>query len=128
MTITGCSYVDWTRNYDNFVAAFDLRLLNAEDSFKFRLRKNSSFEGCGFQFHANGDFDWQCRYPPNELNYHIENSEVEHILIIVQDNKFALYVNERPIDMIQVDALRYGNISELSYSGQIDNFKLWQIR
>jgi hypothetical protein len=127
MKMTDC-HVHFTRNYDNFVAAFDLSFPGMNDgNFKFYMRESSSFAGCDFGFQANGGVYWDCSNPYHVLRNLTDNmTAIKHILVIVQGNQVALFLNERAIEMMQLDILKYGN-SYLSGSGQIDNFKLWQI-
>jgi hypothetical protein len=129
MKMTDC-HVGWTRNYENFVAALDLRL-SGDEQFNFYVRRSESFGGCQFGFQASGGVFWQCNYPDpkNQVKYLVDYYvAVKNILIIVQGSRFALYVNDRPIEMIQVDVLKHGDISYLGGSGQIDNFKLWKTK
>ena len=119
-------HVYWTRNYDNFAVTFDL-LLSGSQQFNFYVRQTSSFPGCSFGFQTGGRVFWECFHPSYSIrDLPNKYGSIKNILIIVQSNQFALFVNESPITLIEVDILKYGD-SWLAGSGQIDNFKLWKL-
>jgi hypothetical protein len=126
MRMTDC-HVNWTRNYDDFAASFDLRI-SGDQQFKFYIRRTSSFPGCNFGFQGYGTIFWECSYPDpkNQVKELANNIYDKKILIIAVGNQFALYVNESPITLIEADILKFGECW-LAGSGQIDNFKLWKL-
>jgi len=127
MDILSPCHIYWTRNYDNFVVSFDYRSQSANGSnIRFYVRQSFPPEGCFFHF-ATGGASWVCEPSIIDLGNFTDLS-TNHALIIVRNNQFALFLNDKPIDMIQVEALKWGNsMLENGTQVQIDNFKLWRI-
>ncbi len=124
MVVSKCDF-SWTKWYTDFVIEMDYRFLTPNDSWTIYFR---GFQGFGFSYNNGGVLASDQGTP---LSFAILPEEsVNHVLIIVEEQAVALFVNDQSI--------YYGNLDPGWKSGDVewtvrdstvafDNFKIWNL-
>jgi len=123
-------------DYKNVVLAFDLRLSKVVTVFDTYLRAGD--HGRGYQFSLNGEGNWNFNIGTELASgtaSHFRLGELNHIVIVAQDDQFAVLINDRLTMYVRNGTYpKAGSCVMIAFnsraghvSGELDNLQLWDL-